>query len=209
MSQLDLKRRIRECQIVPVLTIHDADQAVDIARALIGGGIDVLEVTLRTDAALDAIENIKTAGLECITGAGTVTTSDDISACERVGADFIVTPATPREMFEPLLNFDGLVLPGAATPTEALTLYQLGFDVVKFFPAEAAGGVSMLKALSAPLPGIRFMPTGGISLKNASDYLALPNVLAIGGSWLCTDADVNASDWAGITDKARTARQLS
>ena len=209
MTQLDLKRRMKACRIVPVIMIEDEAQAVDIAKALIAGGVDVLEVTLRTAAGLPSIDNIKRAGLNCIIGAGTVTDLDDIAACEKAGADFLVTPATPPHLFEGLLNFDGLVLPGAATPTEALTLYQTGFDIVKFFPAEPAGGAAMLKALSAPLPGIRFMPTGGISPSNAADYLSLPNVVAVGGSWLCTQADVETGNWEGITEKARQARQIA
>ena len=199
--------RIRKCRVVPVLTIHDADQSLDIAKALIAGGVDILEVTLRTPAGLEAIRRIKAAGLDCLCGAGTVTTLEDIQACKDAGADFLVTPATPAGLIDALKAYPGLVLPGCATPTEALSLYQHGFEVVKFFPAEPAGGAPMLKALSAPLPKIKFMPTGGISLKNMGTYLSLPNVLAVGGSWLCTDKDAESSDWDAITAKSIEARK--
>lgn len=207
MTNPDLTNRIKNCRVVPVLTIHDAAQAVDIAKALIAGGVDILEVTLRTEAGLDSIRKIKASGLDCVCGAGTVTSPEDISACEDAGADFLVTPATPASLHSALKAYPGLVLPGCATPTEALTLYHAGFEILKFFPAEPAGGTPMLKAMSAPLPKLKFMPTGGIGLKNMSIYLSLPNVLAVGGSWLCTDEDAANGDWDAVTQKAKEARQ--
>lgn len=205
---IELQKRIKRCRVVPVLTIQDASKAVDLAKAFIAGGIDVLEITLRTPDGLQAIRNIRSAGLDCVIGAGTVISEGDVTACAHAEADFLVTPATPPDLIESLLDFSGLVLPGCATPTEALRLYQVGFDIVKFFPAEAAGGTAMLKSLASPLPDIRFMPTGGITPEKAAAYLALPNVIAIGGSWLCSDEDISSANWAAITDKARQTSQI-
>lgn len=208
MTVTETLSRLRKCRVVPVLTIEDASIAIDLAKAFLAGGIDVLEVTLRTDAGIQVIERIKQSGLNCLVGAGTVTTSDDVKNCQIAGADFLVSPATPRELIDPLLNYDGAALPGAATPTEALTLSRQGFNCIKFFPAEAAGGVKMLKALAAPLPTIEFMPTGGITAESAETYLSLPNVVAIGGSWLCNDQDLNERAWEKVTNKARRVQEI-
>ena len=208
-TYLDQKRRIKNCGVIPVLTISEVEHAVPITKALIEGGLDVIEVTLRTPAALEVIHEIARSGLNCYVGAGTITTESDVEACQKAGAGFLVTPATPEYLIIELIEFPGLVIPGAAPPTEALNLYEKGFDHVKFFPAEAAGGAAMLKALSSPLPDISFMPTGGVSLKNLPDYLMLPNVVAAGGSWLCTNDDIQNEDWAAISAKARQASTLA
>lgn len=203
-----MKERIRACGVIPVLIIEHVDHAVPITEALLAGGIDVVEITLRTDCALDAMATIKASGVDCLIGAGTITTEDDITACAEAGAEFLVTPATPAALIDPLKAFSGLVVPGAATPTEALTLHGHGFDHVKFFPAGAAGGANMLKSLGSPLPNIRFMPTGGVSLDNLPDYLHLPNVVAAGGSWLCSKDDIAEKNWKAITQKALAASEL-
>ena len=196
------KSRVRSCGVVPVLIIEELEHAVPIAKALVEGGIDVIEVTLRTPCALEAISAIRSSGLDCYVGAGTITTLKDIANAGDAGAEFLVTPATPRTIISGLLEFDGLVFPGAATPTEALTLYQEGFDTLKFFPAGPSGGANLLKALSSPMPGISFMPTGGVSLTNLADYLTLPNVIAAGGSWLCPPSEIKNQNWNGFTELA-------
>jgi 2-dehydro-3-deoxyphosphogluconate aldolase/(4S)-4-hydroxy-2-oxoglutarate aldolase len=207
-TYLDQKRRIRSCGVIPVLTIDKVSDAVPVTQALIDGGLDVIEVTLRTPVALEVISEIAGSGLNCFVGAGTITTDDDVDACVKAGAEFLVSPATPEYLVPALADFPGLVIPGASTPTEALSLYEKGFDHVKFFPAEAAGGIAMLKALSSPLPAISFMPTGGVSLKNLSEYLSLENVVAAGGSWLCTKEDLETSDWEAIHQKATKAAEI-
>ena len=170
--------------VVPVITIERLNETAAIGERLQNLGYTVLEVTLRTTAALDAIRMLKLEFPNLIIGAGTIITPDDASAAIDAGSDFLVTPATPIRLGEKLSSCTVPVLPGCATATEAQTLYEMGFEILKFFPAEANGGVSALKSLSAPLPHLKFMPTGGISATKAEAYLALPNVLAIGGSWM-------------------------
>ncbi|TCP42237.1 bifunctional 4-hydroxy-2-oxoglutarate aldolase/2-dehydro-3-deoxy-phosphogluconate aldolase [Rhodovulum marinum] len=198
----------RRAPVIPVLVIEDSRHARPLAEALVAGGLPVLEVTLRTPAALEAIREM--ASVEGgIVGAGTLITPDDVEAAQAAGARFGVSPgATP--MLLDAARAGGLpLLPGAATATEAMALLEKGYRVQKFFPAEAAGGVAALKALASPLPQINFCPTGGIGPGNAGDYLALPNTLCVGGSWVAPRAMVAAGDWAGITALAREAATLS
>lgn len=202
------KARIRHCGVVPVLTIEKAEHAVPLAEALLAGGLDVVEVTLRTAESLDAIEAIASSDVDVFVGAGTITCGSDVGAALKAGAEFLVTPATPDTLLDELLAFPGLVIPGVATPTEALKLYDQGFDHLKFFPAEPYGGASTLKALSAPLPDLSFMPTGGVRVDTVKDYLSLPNVAAVGGSWLASSADIATGNWARITELAKEASQI-
>ncbi|MAI91512.1 bifunctional 4-hydroxy-2-oxoglutarate aldolase/2-dehydro-3-deoxy-phosphogluconate aldolase [Ponticaulis sp.] len=199
------KKRIRNCGVVPVLTIESVADAVPLAEALMKGGLDVIEVTLRTAASLDAIKEIASSGLDVFVGAGTITCGSDVGAALKAGSEFLVTPATPDFLVQDLAEFPGLVVPGVATPTEALKLYDQGFDTLKFFPAEPYGGAATLKGLSAPLPNINFMPTGGVKPETMANYLKLPNVVAVGGSWLATDKDIKAGNWDQITALAQTA----
>jgi 2-dehydro-3-deoxyphosphogluconate aldolase / (4S)-4-hydroxy-2-oxoglutarate aldolase len=193
--------------VVPVLVIEDAASAADLARALVKGGLPALEVTLRTPAALEAIRAM--ADIEGgVVGAGTLLTPADVKAAKAAGAKFGVSPgATPR-LLDACAEADLPLLPGAATATEVMTLLELGYTVQKFFPAEASGGAPALKSIGAPIPQVRFCPTGGISLKNARDYLTLPNVLCVGGSWVAPSGMVAAGDWAGITALAAEAAKL-
>ncbi|MDG1282270.1 MAG: bifunctional 4-hydroxy-2-oxoglutarate aldolase/2-dehydro-3-deoxy-phosphogluconate aldolase [Pseudorhodobacter sp.] len=193
--------------VVPVLVIEDAASAADLARALVKGGLPALEVTLRTPAALEAIRAM--ADIEGgVVGAGTLLTPADVKAAKAAGAKFGVSPgATPR-LLDACAEADLPLLPGAATATEVMTLLELGYTVQKFFPAEASGGAPALKSIGAPIPQVRFCPTGGISLKNARDYLTLPNVMCVGGSWVAPAGLVAAGDWAGITALAAEAAKL-
>jgi 2-dehydro-3-deoxyphosphogluconate aldolase / (4S)-4-hydroxy-2-oxoglutarate aldolase len=193
--------------VVPVLVIEDAASAADLARALVKGGLPALEVTLRTPAALEAIRAM--ADIEGgLVGAGTLLTPADVKAAKAAGAKFGVSPgATPR-LLDACAEADLPLLPGAATATEVMTLLELGYTVQKFFPAEASGGAPALKSIGAPIPQVRFCPTGGISLKNARDYLTLPNVMCVGGSWVAPAGLVAAGDWAGITALAAEAAKL-
>ena len=198
----------RRAPIVPVLVVHDPAHARPLAEALVRGGLPALEVTLRTKAALEVIaEMAQVPG--GIVGAGTLLTPADVAAAKAAGARFGVSPGATDRLLDACEDHDLPTLPGAATATEAMRLLERGYDMLKFFPAEASGGAPALKAIGAPLPAIRFCPTGGINPKNATDYLALKNVVCAGGSWVAPDAMVKSGDWDGITALARAASALT
>jgi 2-dehydro-3-deoxyphosphogluconate aldolase/(4S)-4-hydroxy-2-oxoglutarate aldolase len=194
--------------VIPVLTIDTADMAVPLARALYAGGLTALEVTLRTDAALAAIAAIRAALPDAIVGVGTVRSEADIAAALKAGAQFLVTPGTPPALATGLAQGGVPALPGCATVSEALALAALGFRALKFFPAESSGGVGWLKSVAAPLPDLRFCPTGGIDMTNAPAYLALPNVFAVGGSWVVPRDALAAGDFDRVAALARNAAGL-
>lgn len=198
----------RRAPVVPVLVVKDAATAAPLARALVAGGLPALEVTLRTPAALDVIREMATVA-GGIVGAGTLLTPDDVKAAKEAGATFGVSPGATDRVLDAAEDMDLPLLPGAATASEAMRLLERGYSVQKFFPAEAAGGANLLKSLSSPLPQIRFCPTGGVSLKNARDYLSLPNVLCVGGSWVAPATMVDSGDWEGISKLASEAAALS
>lgn len=205
MTPKELCSRVR---VIPVLVVEELAHAVPMARALAGGGLSVLEVTLRSACALDAIRAMREVVPEATVGAGTVLTPADVQACEAAGAQFAVSPGATPALLDAVEEAGLPLLPGAATPTEIMALAARGYDTLKFFPAEAAGGVAMLKALSGPLPGIAFCPTGGISPANAMDYLALPNVLCVGGSWVVPKDAVARGDWSRVAELAHEASSL-
>jgi 2-dehydro-3-deoxyphosphogluconate aldolase/(4S)-4-hydroxy-2-oxoglutarate aldolase len=187
--------------------VHDASTARDLAEALVAGGLPALEVTLRTPAALEAIRAMsEIAG--GVVGAGTLITPADVKAAKAAGAKFGVSPGATDSLIKACEDEGLPLLAGAATATEAMAMLEKGYDLLKFFPAEASGGAPALKAIGAPLPQIDFCPTGGVSLANANDYLSLPNVICAGGSWVAPADLVNAKDWAGIETLAREASQL-
>lgn len=194
--------------IVPVLTVEDVAHAAPLAAALIAGGLKSAEVTLRTSAGLEVITEMKKAEPSLLVGAGTILTEGDVDAALKAGSDFLVTPGTGPDLLKALAYHDGVILPGVSTASEAMARFEEGYGVLKFFPAEASGGANFLKALSGPLPHLDFMPTGGVKPNNANDYLSLPNVIAAGGTWIASPADMAAGDWAGIEDRAREASQL-
>ncbi|MBK0328534.1 bifunctional 4-hydroxy-2-oxoglutarate aldolase/2-dehydro-3-deoxy-phosphogluconate aldolase [Rhodobacteraceae bacterium F11138] len=193
--------------IVPVLVIHDIAHARPLAEALVAGGLPALEVTLRTPVALDAIR-IMSEVPGGVVGAGTLITPEDVRAASAAGARFGVSPGATDRVLTACEDQNLPILPGAATATEAMALLERGYDMLKFFPAEASGGAPALKAIGAPLPQIAFCPTGGVSAANAASYLALPNVLCAGGSWVAPADLIAAGDWAGIEDLARQASLL-
>lgn len=193
--------------VVPVLVIDDLDKAQALAKALVAGGLPALEVTLRTDCALDAIREM--ALVEGgVVGVGTLLTSADVEAAKAAGAQFGVSPGATDRILDACEANDLPLLPGAATSSEVMRLLERGYTVQKFFPAEANGGAPALKAIGAPLPQVSFCPTGGVSLKNANDYLSLPNTLCVGGSWVAPKDKVENADWTGITALAREAASL-
>ena len=194
--------------VVPVLTIERVSDAVPLAHALLAGGLPAIEVTLRTKAALDAVRAIAAEVPDMIVGVGTVVKPADVTEAIEAGADFLVSPGTPASLAEALRESGVPVIPGCATVTEAMTLAAMDFAVLKFFPAEQSGGVRWLRAVAEPLPQIRFCPTGGINGENAAFYLALRNVIAVGGSWVAPPEAVSAGDFAGITARARAAAAL-
>jgi 2-dehydro-3-deoxyphosphogluconate aldolase/(4S)-4-hydroxy-2-oxoglutarate aldolase len=194
--------------IVPVLVVDDAAQARPLAEALVAGGLPALEVTLRTPAALDAIK-VMSEVPGGVVGAGTLVTPEDVRAAKQAGALFGVSPGATDALIAACEAEDLPLLPGAATASEAMALLEKGYDMLKFFPAEASGGAPALKAIGAPLPQISFCPTGGVSPSNASDYLSLPNVICAGGSWVAPKQLVENGDWAGIETLAREASKLA
>jgi 2-dehydro-3-deoxyphosphogluconate aldolase/(4S)-4-hydroxy-2-oxoglutarate aldolase len=194
--------------VIPVLTIERAADAVPLARALAAGGLTVLEVTLRTRVAIEAVRAIVTEVPDCVVGVGTVTRAADIEAAVRAGARFLVSPGTPPDLAAALADAAVPVLPGCATVSEAMALRDGGFKVLKFFPAEASGGIAWLKSVAPPLPEAKFCPTGGIDGRNVAAYLACPNVLAVGGSWVAPKDAVASGDFSRITQLAREAAAL-
>jgi 2-dehydro-3-deoxyphosphogluconate aldolase/(4S)-4-hydroxy-2-oxoglutarate aldolase len=199
---------VSQTPVIPVLTIERAADAVPLARALVAGGLRVIEVTLRTKAAIEAVKAIAAQVPDCVVGVGTVTRVSDIAAAITAGAKYLVSPGTPAELAVALADAPLPVLPGCATVSEAMALSGRGFKVLKFFPAEASGGIAWLKSVVAPLPDIKFCPTGGIDGRNAAAYLACPNVLAVGGSWVAPKDRLAAGDFAAITALAREACAL-
>ncbi len=197
----------RLAPIIPVLVVEDASKARPLAEALVAGGLPVLEVTLRTDAALDVIrEMAKVEGGRV--GAGTKLTKADVDAAVAAGATFGVSPGATDAILTACEEAGLPLLPGAATSSEVMRLLERGYTVQKFFPAEANGGAPALKAIGAPLPQVKFCPTGGVSLKNANDYLSLSNTLCAGGSWVAPANLVAAGDWKAIEELAREAASL-
>ncbi|MFJ7217141.1 bifunctional 4-hydroxy-2-oxoglutarate aldolase/2-dehydro-3-deoxy-phosphogluconate aldolase [Amycolatopsis sp. NPDC098790] len=189
--------------VMPVVVIDDADDAVPTARALLAGGIGVIELTLRTPAALSAIERVATEVPEIVIGAGTVTAADHAKQAADAGAKFLVTPGCTDAVVDACFETGLPFLPGASTVSEAMRLAERGLTALKFFPAEASGGVAYLKSIAGPLPSLKFCPTGGITVASAPSYLALPNVGCIGGSWLTASLDP-----AAIEKLAAEAAQL-
>ncbi|MFC9973151.1 bifunctional 4-hydroxy-2-oxoglutarate aldolase/2-dehydro-3-deoxy-phosphogluconate aldolase [Spirillospora sp. NPDC127200] len=194
--------------VVPVVVLDDADAAVPLARALVKGGLPVIEVTLRTPAALTAVERIAAEVPDAVVGAGTIVTPADAEKSAAAGARFLVSPGCTPALHEAMTGTGLPFLPGVSSASEAMALLEHGVTAMKFFPAEAAGGTAYLKSLGGPLPQIRFCPTGGITLDSAPRYLALPNVGCVGGSWLTPADAVGAGDWDRIEDLAREAAAL-
>ncbi|WP_199104234.1 bifunctional 4-hydroxy-2-oxoglutarate aldolase/2-dehydro-3-deoxy-phosphogluconate aldolase [Aquitalea sp. ASV11] len=206
---MDALTLLRQGPVVPVIVVNDAAVAVDLARALVDGGIRVLEVTLRTKAALAAMRRMRDEVPGAIVGAGTLRNRAQLEAALDAGAQFGVSPGLTPELASAARNANLTLLPGVATASEAMRAQDEGFDILKLFPAEAVGGIKLLKSLAGPLPDLRFCPTGGIDLTKAKDYLALQNVLAVGGSWLTPEDAIANRDWARITELARQASTLA
>ena len=198
-------QKIFDLKLVPLVVLDDATDAVPMAKALVEGGIPVAEVTFRTDAAADVIRAMAEQVPEILVGAGTVHTVAQAQTAVEAGAKFIVTPGFQPDVVRWCVEHQMDIVPGTAVPSDIEQAISFGLSVCKFFPAEAYGGVKTLKALKGPYADIRFMPTGGVSLDNMNDYLALSNVAAIGGSFMTPSAAVKAKDWAKVTEACRAA----
>ncbi|WP_285244580.1 bifunctional 4-hydroxy-2-oxoglutarate aldolase/2-dehydro-3-deoxy-phosphogluconate aldolase [Pseudarthrobacter sp. fls2-241-R2A-127] len=195
--------------VIPVVTIDDPQDAVPLARALVAGGVKIIELTLRTDSALTSLKLIAEEVPDILAGAGTILTPAQADAAVQAGAKFLVSPGVTPALLASMLSLDVPVLPGVATVGEVLAVLEAGLDAMKFFPAGPAGGPPYLAAIGAPIPHVRFCPTGGISLATAPDYLKLPNVACVGGSWLTPADAVTAKDWGRITRLAGGAAALA
>lgn len=200
--------RLAGVPVIPVLEFHSIDEALRVSEALVAGGLPVLEITLRTPVALDAMRAVARALPQACVGAGTVLTAAQMQAVSDAGAAFAVSPGLTPALAEGARAAGVALLPGVATPSEAMAAMEAGYSFLKFFPAEAAGGVPMLKSINGPLPQLRFCPTGGIDAARAPSYLALPNVVCVGGSWVVPRDAVAAGDWERIRSLATEAAAL-
>ncbi|WP_124093713.1 bifunctional 4-hydroxy-2-oxoglutarate aldolase/2-dehydro-3-deoxy-phosphogluconate aldolase [Burkholderia gladioli] len=194
--------------VIPVLAFETVEQGEHVSRALHAGGVKVLEITLRTEAGLKAIERASQLADDIVVGVGTITRPEHCALAKKAGAQFGVSPGLTRDMHQAAKDAGLPLLPGVMTPTDIIAALELGYEVVKFFPAQQAGGIPMLQAFHGPFPTLKFCPTGGISAQSAPDFLKQPNVVCVGGSWLAPKAALAAQDWAEVTRLARAASQL-
>ncbi len=208
MTDTPLASLLRAARLVAVLTIERADQAVPLARALLAGGVRTLEITLRTPAGAAAATAIRAEVPDAVVGLGTVLTRRDLELARSLALPFAFSPGATPELLDAAAELGVPFVPGIATASELMAAAARGFTTVKLFPAEQVGGLGMLKALAGPFPAMRFNPTGGVTEANMGAYLALPNVVAVGGSWLAPAADVAAANWDAITRRARQAMDL-
>jgi 2-dehydro-3-deoxyphosphogluconate aldolase / (4S)-4-hydroxy-2-oxoglutarate aldolase len=198
-KQENLAALFRQATVIPVLTIDRIEDAVPLARALVAGGVRVLEVTLRTPVAIEAAKAMMSEVPDAVIGIGTILTAEDLGRARALGVKFGISPGATPELLKAAAASDLPFAPGIATASELMQARAHGFDFVKFFPAEQSGGIKALRALAGPFPDTRFCPTGGIGEANAASWLAEPNVVSVGGSWLCPPADIKSGNWAGIT----------
>ena len=194
--------------VMPVIVIEQANHAIPLGEALLTGGIKTIEITLRTSAALNAIEQLATHLPEIYVGAGTILTKENAAQAKNSGAKFCVSPGTTSSIIDACNECNISLLPGASTVSEMLTLSEAGFSEIKFFPASAAGGIPFIKSLVSPLPNLKFCPTGGISYETASEWLSLVNVSCVGGSWIAPAKDINDQNFSEITARAKQATKL-
>lgn len=205
---MDIMKKMEQMGVVPVVVLDDVKDAIPLAKAMQAGGVPCAEVTLRTAAGLGSIEKMRELD-DMLVGAGTVITLDQCKDALAAGAQFVVSPGLNVKVVEHCLEKGVAVLPGCVTPTEIMQAMELGLNTVKFFPANVYGGLKAMKALAAPFTGIKFIPTGGVNGDNLAEYLAAPYVRAVGGSWLCAKADVNAGAFDKITQLCRQASQIA
>ena len=205
---MNATERIHACGVVPVVVLEDAENAVPTTKALLKGGVDVMEITFRTAAAEESIRRVAEACPEMLVGAGTVITEEQCLKAIAAGAKFIVSPGLDEGVVKICAERQIPVTPGCVTPTEIMKALKLGVKVIKFFPAGVFGGLKAMKALSAPFGGVQFIPTGGVDGNNLSEYIAQPFVFAVGGSWLCPKKEIAAGNFEALTALCQTAREI-
>ncbi len=205
---MDMLTRLANAGVVPVVVLNRVEDAVPTAKALLAGGIDVMEITFRTAAAAESIRKVSEEVPGMIPGAGTVLNVEQARQAVENGAKFIVSPGFDPETVKWCLENNVPVTPGCVTPTEIMAAKAMGLNVVKFFPAGVYGGLKALKALSAPFVGMKFIPTGGVSEENLAEFLKAPFIHAVGGSWVCAAKDIDSGNWEGITEKCKAARAI-
>jgi 2-dehydro-3-deoxyphosphogluconate aldolase/(4S)-4-hydroxy-2-oxoglutarate aldolase len=212
MSNPKARARLMElfalAPVIPVITIEDAAHAVPLARALVSGGLPVIEITLRTDAAVEAARAIIAEVPEAVVGIGTVLTPVDLERAAKLGAAFAISPGMSHQLLDAASSGDLPFAPGIQTPSDLIACVTRGYDLVKFFPAVPAGGLAALNALGGPFPSVRYCPTGGIGEANVAQWLAHPKVIAVGGSWIAPASDIKAGAWSVIEQRARAAAKL-
>ena len=208
VRQQKAEQLLRAAGILPVVTVHTLDEARRVSEALLAGGLPAIELTLRTPVAMEALAMLKRELPDIVIGAGTVLTTEQMQRSIDAGADFLVTPGTTAEMADALAEAPVPVVPGAATPTELLSLMARGFRVCKLFPASAVGGLAMLKGLAGPLSDLKLCPTGGIGEDTAADYLSQSNVVCIGGSWMVPKNWLEAGEWDKVRDSSAKAAAI-
>ncbi|WP_411817846.1 bifunctional 4-hydroxy-2-oxoglutarate aldolase/2-dehydro-3-deoxy-phosphogluconate aldolase [Hyphococcus sp. DH-69] len=205
---MNIETILSNASVIPVIEIPNLDVVSELVAALTGGGLKVIELTLRTDCALEALSTMKAQAPDLFIGMGTILSEDDVEKSIDAGADFLVTPGASLSLLAALKSAGRPALPGVATVSEAITAIDAGFNALKFFPAEASGGLPVLKAIHAVMPNVSFCPTGGIDAKKATDYLALPNVPCVGGSWIAPKNLIANQDWNAIEHNAKIASAL-
>jgi len=206
---MDILARLHNAAVVPVVVLDKAEDAVPTAKALLAGGVDVMEITFRTAAAPQSIANVAKECPDMLVGAGTVITLDQCKQAVELGSKFIVMPGFDEEIVRWCVDNNVPVTPGVATPTEIMAALKCGLKVLKFFPANIYGGLEAMKALSGPFVGLKFIPTGGVSAKNLGEFISAPFIHAVGGSWLCTKADISAHNFDKITSLCKEARTIA
>ncbi len=209
MSQLPFDEYAKRLKVLPVLTVRTCEEAVSVSRALLAGGIEGVEITLRTPVAIEALAAVKQELPELVVAAGTVTNAKELQAVMDAGVDFGVSPASTAALFDAIDEIGLPFLPGVATPSEALSAMERGFHHLKLFPAQSVGGLSLLKSLSAPLSAAKFCPTGGLNEKNFTEFLQLPNVFCVGGSWMVSADTLEQKNWDAISLAAQQTMQLA
>ncbi|MBB37075.1 MAG: keto-deoxy-phosphogluconate aldolase [Hirschia sp.] len=202
---MNTEELLAQASVIPVLEVVSLSDAAPLARALADGGLRVVELTLRTDCALEAVAEMKSAAPELIVGMGTLRQAEDAEKSAKAGAEFLVTPGATASLLKALADTGLPTLPGVATASEAMTAMEYGFNAQKFFPAELSGGVAWVKSIKGPLADIMWCPSGGIAEDKVAEYMALDNVACVGGSWIASRSAISGKDWAGITENARRA----
>ena len=204
---MDTMKRIEKCGVVPVVVLKKVEEALPTAKALLAGGVDIMEITLRTDAGIESIRTVAAQCPDVCVGAGTVTTLQQCKQVVEAGAKFIVSPGFDPELVKWCVDNNVPTMPGCVTPTEIMGALKLGVNIVKFFPANIYGGIPAMKALAGPFGNVKFVPTGGVSEKNLEEYIGKPFIFAVGGSWLCAQSDISEGNFEKIKSLAAHAAE--